>query len=146
MLLLVLWPHEPGLDPLVEDDIPGVLNVELCISRCEVEWFITGGNAEGLWLPRDTDPEEFTESSVNSASDPFRDPMTVTISLRNPAGLIPRRGNVRLSPRCRTTPLPEVGDHGCESSIGKMHVHAGTSDHERDRRVINHHNCGPLPQ
>ena len=108
MLLLVLWPHEPGLDPLVEDDIPGVLNVELCISRCEVEWFIAGGNAEGLGVPRDTDPEEFTESSVNSASDPFRDAMTVTISLRNPAGLTPRRGDVRLSPAVGPHPYQKL--------------------------------------
>ena len=45
MLLLVLWLHRLGLEPPVEVDIPGVPNVELCMSRCEDEWFITSGNA-----------------------------------------------------------------------------------------------------
>ena len=27
-------------------DIPGVPNVEECISRCEVEWFIAGGKVK----------------------------------------------------------------------------------------------------
>ena len=52
-MLLVLWLHGLGLEPLVEVDIPGVLKVELCISRCEVEWFIAGGNAKGLLATRD---------------------------------------------------------------------------------------------
>lgn len=49
-MLLVLWLHRLGLEPLVEDEMPGMLNEELCISRCEVEWFIAevaGGDAEG---------------------------------------------------------------------------------------------------
>jgi hypothetical protein len=43
-----------GLVPPVDVDIPGVPNDEVCISRCEVEWFIiAGGNAKGSFVPRD---------------------------------------------------------------------------------------------
>ena len=51
----MLWFHGLGLGPLVDDDIPGVPNVEVCISRCELEWFIAGGNTEGVFLPRDVE-------------------------------------------------------------------------------------------
>ena len=55
MLLLVLWFHGLGLVPLADVDNPGVPNVEVCISRCEVEWFIAGGNERGAFVPRDAE-------------------------------------------------------------------------------------------
>ena len=51
----MLWLHGLGLEPLAEVNIPGAPNEELCISRCEVEWFIARGNAKGSRAPRDTE-------------------------------------------------------------------------------------------
>jgi len=52
----MLWFHELELVPLVDVDIPGVPNVEVCISRCEVEWFIAAEGrlqARGAFVTRD---------------------------------------------------------------------------------------------
>lgn len=51
----MLWFHGLGMVPLVDVDIPGVPNVEVCISRCEAEWFIAGGNGTGAFVPRDAE-------------------------------------------------------------------------------------------